>query len=584
MLEADGLQTFRSAYLRSSRLLVLAFVFSIVVNFLMLVGPLYMMQVYDRVLGSRSEETLVALTLLITFLFVMMGTFDHLRGRLMSRVGARLQEGLDQHVFRASLRRAIAQGRGSSAPLRDVESVQRLISSPVILALFDLPWTPMFFFGIFLFHPYLGMLGMFGGLVLIAIALLNQKFTTEHSLKSGTLSGLADETAKRFSENAELVRTLGMQGAAYQRWMAQRQDSLNEAIAYSDRSGLFTVSTKTMRQYLQSAMLGLGAFLVLKGAMSPGGMIAGSILMGRALAPVEQIIGQWQMVISAKKGRQAIIELLDEQPLENDPMALPRPKGNVVVKDMVVAPPGSTKPLLHNINFEIAEGQVMGIIGSSGGGKTSLARALTGAWPLMAGTIRLDGAALDQFDPDVLGSYIGHLPQTVTLFPGTIAENISRFSPDAQPGDIVAAAKRANAHDMILSQANGYDTPVEGRLSGGQVQRIGLARAMFGEPELLILDEPNSNLDNQGTIALNSAIRQLKETGKTVAIIAHRPAALQECDVILVLENGTVAAFGPRDDILRNLLRQQKQQDVSQLDEKKPFLENRVQSRAGGAI
>lgn len=545
---------------RSTGLLVMVFIFSMVVNALMLTGPIYMLQVYDRVLGSRSEETLLALSVLVTFLFLMMGVMDHIRGRVMARVGARFQSALDGRVFQAHLRRAAVSpgGAGTRNPLRDVEAVQRLLSSPVFLALFDIPWTPLFLFAIFLFHPWLGFLAVGGGLVLVALALLNQAMTSGPMADANQANMRAELTAQQLASEAELVQSLGMRGAAFDRWMQARGKSLTESMAFSDRSGFFTVTTKTLRLFLQSAMLGLGAYLVLQNQMTAGAMIAGSILMGRALAPIEMVIGQWQLVHGARKGRQSVLELLEAVPPTTPRTPLPRPQALLTAENVTIVPPGAQQASLRAVTFILKPGQAMGVIGPSGAGKTTLAKAVTGVWNPAGGKMRLDNATLDQYDPDVLGGYIGYLPQTVTLFDGTIAENIARLAIDPDPAKIVEAAKKAAAHEMILEQPAGYDTPVSavgGRLSGGQIQRIGLARAMYGDPVILVLDEPNSNLDNEGTRALNTAIKGMKSEGKSVIIIAHRPAAIQECEVLLMLEHGVRTAFGPREEVLQKMVK-----------------------------
>ena len=544
---------------RSNGLLVMVFLFSMAVNALMLTGPLYMLQVYDRVLGSRSEETLLALSGLVTFLFLMMGVLDHVRGRVMARVGARFQSALDGRVFQAHLRRAavLPGGAGIKNPLRDVEAVQRLLSSPVFLALFDIPWTPFFIAAIFVFHPWLGILAIGGGVVLIGIAILNQASTSGPMAASNQATARAELTAQQLASEAELVQSLGMRGAAFQRWMDARGASLRQSMAYSDRSGMFTVTTKTLRLFLQSAMLGLGAYLVLQNEMTAGAMIAGSILMGRALAPIEMVIGQWQLVGAARRGRKAVLELLDTVPPEGARTPLPRPKALLTAENVTVVPPGAQQASLRAVSFVLKPGQAMGVIGASGAGKTSLAKAVCGVWLPAGGKMRLDSATLDQYDPDVLGGYVGYLPQTVTLFDGTIADNIARLQPDPDPEMIVEAARKAAAHEMILQQPLGYDTPVSavgGRLSGGQTQRIGLARAMYGDPVILVLDEPNSNLDNEGSEALNRAIAGMKGEGKAVIIIAHRPSAIKECEVLLMLDQGVRTAFGPREEVLQKMV------------------------------
>ncbi len=560
MNRPSGKQEVAQVRSRMNGLLTMAFVFSVFVNMLMLTGPLYMLQVYDRVLGSRSEETLIALSVLVTFLFLMMGVLDHARGRVMARVGARFQSALDGRVFSAHLRRAAATpgGAGGRNPLRDVEAVQRLLSSPVFLALFDVPWTPFFIAAIFIFHPFLGLLAVGGGTILICIALLNQWTTSGPMAQANQAAAQSEVTAQQLADEAELVQSLGMRGAAFARWMKARSVSLAQSMSFSDRSGFYTVTTKTLRLFLQSAMLGLGAWLVLQNELTAGAMIAGSILLGRALAPIEMVIGQWQLVVAATRGRTAVVNLLDQVPPDAERTPLPRPQALLVAENVTIVPPGAQQASLRAVSFVLKPGHAMGVIGPSGAGKTSLAKAVTGAWMPAGGRLRLDSATLDQYDPDVLGSYIGYLPQTVTLFDGTIAENIARLQEDADPAKIVDAAKKAAAHEMILEQPQGYDTRVSavgGRLSGGQIQRIGLARAMFGGPVILVLDEPNSNLDNLGTQALNQAIRTMKEEGRSVIIIAHRPAAIQECDTLLMLEGGARVAFGPREEVLKKMVR-----------------------------
>lgn len=539
------------------------------VNALMLTGPLYMLQVYDRVLGSRSEETLLALTLLIAFLFLMMGILDHLRGRVMARVGARFQATLDGRVFQANLRRAAmgsdtAQGKNA---LRDLESVQRFLSSPAFLALCDIPWTPLFIFVIFILHPWLGILACLGGTLLIIVTIVNQYMTKGPMAEANTASARAEMTALQLGNEAELVASLGMRGAAFQRWMQARGNSLTQSIAFSDRSGFFTVTTKTLRLFLQSAMLGLGAYLVLQNEMTAGAMIAGSILLGRALAPIELAIGQWQVVNAAQRGWAGLVDLLDAIPPETERTPLPRPVALLQMDQATIIPPGARQAALKMCSFTLQPGTALGVIGPSGAGKSTLARAITGSWPPAGGKIRLDTATLDQYDPDVLGSYIGYLPQKVSLFDGTIADNIARLSAQPDPAKIVEAARKAAAHEMITALPQGYDTLVSATgslLSGGQIQRIGLARAMYGNPVILVLDEPNSNLDNEGTIALNSAVRTMKADGSSIVIIAHRPDAIRECEMLLVLEKGARAAFGPRDEVLQKMVKNAEQIQTAQ--------------------
>lgn len=548
----------RSARQSNRSLYWIVAVFSFFANLLMLTGPLYMLQVYDRVLGSRSVETLVALSLLVAFLYGVMGILDYTRGRIMARAAARFQATLDHRVFDAMVRRsAVSNDPAAQTGLGDLESIQRLISSPVLMAAFDIPWTPVFLAGIMLFHPWLGLLALGGGAVLILITLLNQAFSKRPVLNANIASHQAGLMSDEIRNEAEMIQAMGMRGAAFERWKGTREDSLVASITASDVGGTFSSMTKTLRLFLQSAMLGLGAYLVLLGEVTPGAMIASSILMGRALAPIELAIGQWPLVQRASRGWQNLAQLLGTVPPEAPRTALPDPKARLDVQALTVVPPGDTRAQLRSINFRVEPGQAVGVIGPSGAGKSTLARALTGVWRPAGGHIRLDGAALDQYAPDVLGRHIGYLPQRVHLFEGTIAENIARLSGQPDAAKVVEAAKKAAAHDMIVQLPDGYDTRVDaggGRLSGGQMQRIALARALYDDPVILILDEPNSNLDNDGSVALNNAIRSMKSEGRSVLIMAHRPSAIQECEMLLVLDHGSRAAFGPKDEVLRKMV------------------------------
>ena len=529
---------------------------SMLVNALMLTGPIYMLQVYDRVLGSRSEETLFALTLLVVFLFIVMGVLDYVRGRIGARYGARLQAAIDEQVFALALAQARNTGVQQTA-LQDLALVQRLTASPVFMALFDLPWAPLFIAAIFLFHPWLGWLAIGGVVVLVGMALINRSISQEPVARASSASNVANRMAAEVQGEAEVMRALGMEASAFQRWRMQRRIALGEGMVASDRVGSFAAASKSIRLFLQSAILGLGAYLVLQAEMTAGAMIAGSILLGRALAPVEMTIGQWGTVAEANQAWRRLGDLFRSNTVVPSHMPLPRPRAHIEVSQLVVAPPGAKAATLRGVSFNIAPGQAVGVIGASGSGKSTLARAMIGVWGPVAGQIRLDGASLDQYDPDVLGGYIGYLPQSVTLFEGTISENIARLSPNMDPARVVEAAKAAAAHEMILDLPDGYDTALSGigsRLSGGQIQRIGLARALYGDPVLLVLDEPNSALDNEGSIALNTAIKNIKADGRAVIIMAHRPAAIRECDYLLVLADGVQKKFGPTPEVLQQTL------------------------------
>jgi ATP-binding cassette subfamily C protein len=554
-----GLTELRAARAESRSLYWATAVFSAFVNMLMLTGPIFMLQVYDRVLGSRSEATLVALAVLVAFLYACMGVLDFVRGRVLARIGARFQARLDERVFRASIdHAATTQTATAVSGVRDLETLQRFLASPVLGSFFDLPFTPLFLFGIFIFHPWLGYLAIGGGAVLVLITVANQRSTRMPVLAANAASAEAERMSERLRSEADMVQSLGMRGAAFTRWQALRGKSLGLSVRASDAQGGYTASTKTFRLFLQSAMLGLGAYLVLRGELTAGAMIAGSILLGRALAPIEMAVGQWSLVQGAARSWQTLAKLLTDVPPPTTRMRLPRPRAILDVNQVTVIPPGEQQAALRLVSFRLEPGQAIGVIGQSGAGKSTLARALTGVWRCAGGKIRLDGASLDQYEPDELGKYVGYLPQTVQLFDGTIAENIARLDPAADDAAVVAAAKQADAHDMILKLPNGYDTRVTmqgGRLSGGQIQRIGLARALYSDPVLLVLDEPNSNLDNEGSMALNAAIRALKEDGRAILIMAHRPAAIQECDLLMVLDGGAVKALGPRDEVLAKTVR-----------------------------
>ncbi len=530
--------------------------FSVFVNLLMLTGPLFMLQIYDRVLGSRSVETLVALTILVALLYLIMGVLDHARGRIAARLGAGFQSDLDARVFDITMRQAIsAEARSKPATgLQDLDAIQRLLSSQALFSFFDLPWTPVFLAAIFIFHPLLGVLAVSGGVVLVVVTLLNQWLTRQPVGRAAQTSVKADNTAESLRAQAEVIRGLGMNEKALNRWNASRSDALDAQILASDRTGIFTTMSKTLRFFLQSAMLALGAWLVLQNELTPGAMIAGSILLGRALAPVEQAIAQWGLVLRARQGRKNLAMLLGSTPPEAPRTVLPRPKAYLELSQVTVLPPGEKIATLRVISFRVEPGQALGVIGESASGKSTLARVLTGIWQPVSGKVRLDGASLDNYDQSNLGQYIGYLPQDVTLFEGSIAENIARLDPQPDSEKVIAAAKKADAHEMILKLPDGYDTQISasgGRLSGGQKQRIGLARAMFGDPVLLVLDEPNSNLDSHGGEALNAAIRATKAEGGAVIIMAHRPSGIAECDLVLHLDGGMVKAFGPRDEVLK---------------------------------
>ncbi len=554
-----GVAELRAARDHGRGLIAYGFLFSVFVNLLMLTGPLFMLQVYDRVLASRSEETLVALFLLVALLYALMGVLDYARGRILARLGARFQDALDRRVFDAQIASAAhpsARAQPASG-LRDLDAIQSLLSSPAMLAFLDIPWTPLFLAAIFVFHPMLGWLALAGAGVLITLTVLNQRLTRQATLTAQETHGAAHAMAEDARQASDILRAQVMQGPLATRWSTQRRAALAQSVDAADWTGSFTSATKAFRLFLQSAMLALGAWLVLQNQMTAGAMIAASILLGRGLAPVEQSLAHWPALQRARAGWARLANLLHTIPAEAARSPLPTPKAQLDVTGLIAGPPGAALPNLRNISFQLHAGEALGIIGRSGSGKSSLARVLTGLWPPAAGAVRLDGATLDQYGSANLGRHIGYLPQHVTLFSGTVAENIARMSPDPDPEAVIRAAKAAQAHDLITSLPMGYDTPLQGTdgpLSGGQRQRIGLARAFYGDPVLLILDEPNAALDAEGSDALNRAVRACKDAGRAALIMTHRPMAISECDRLLVLDKGQITAIGPRDEILRSMV------------------------------
>lgn len=558
-VSARGAEELRKARAAGLGLVLAIGLFSAAVNLLMLTGPVFMLQVYDRVLASRSVETLAALFLLVAFLYLLMGVLDWSRNRVMTRVAARFQQRIEGRVFAAALREGAVRQEAEAATggLRDLDAVGRFLASPVLMALFDLPWAPLFLAVIFVFHPLLGAVALGGGVILVAAMVATRRLTRAPLQNAALSAAQAQRMADLFRDQGEAVGALGMQGATHRRWRALRDQAQHHAVTGADRGAGMAVFSRSFRLFLQSALLAAGAWLVLRNELTPGAMIASSIMMGRALAPIDQLVGGWPSVQAAQDGWARLAGLLGRNPPEPARTPLPRPEARIEARNLTVAPPGEAVPVLRGVSLAIGPGQALGVIGASGAGKSTLARALIGAWAPASGQVRLGGATLDQYAPDMLGALIGYLPQQVTLFDGTIAENIARLDPNPDADRVVRAAQAADAHQMILDLPQGYDTRISqtgGRLSGGQIQRIGLARALYPDPVMLVLDEPNANLDNQGSEALNRAIRRIKAQGGAVVIMAHRPAAISECELLLVLEQGWRRAFGPRDRVLQEMV------------------------------
>ena len=545
----------RSALAESRRLFVSIGLFSVFVNLLMLTGPLFMLQIYDRVLTSRSEATLVALIGIVAFLFLMMGLLDHARARVLARAGARFQARLDARVLGAILTRAGRSPASRSAPatgLADLESMQRFASGPGPFAFFDAPWTPVFLFVLFVFHWLLGVLAVISGVLLLALALLNSARTARLQAEAGEASARAGHFVEQVRAGGETVRGLGMRGSATARVGSLRDAALARTLAASDRGGAYAVTSKTLRLFLQSMMLGLGAWLAILGEVTPGIMIAASILLGRALAPIDQAVAQWPVLQRALQGRRSLAALLRETPEEPERTPLPAPSALLEADNLVVAAPGAEVPAVRGVSFRLEPGHALGIAGPSASGKSTLAKALAGVWPALGGRAALGGAALDQYGEEALARHVGWLPQEVVLFGGTVAENIARLAPEPDAEAVIAAAVRAGAHDMILALPGGYDFEVAAggaALSGGQRQRIALARALYGDPAVAILDEPDAHLDAAGSAALNRAVAGLKARGGAAVIVAHRPGAFAECDAVLAMEEGRTRPAGPADGV-----------------------------------
>ncbi len=545
----NGRREVRAALSESRRLFLSCGFFSVPVNLLMLTGPLFMLQVFDRVLTSRSEATLVALVVIAAFLFLMMGVLDYARGRVVARAGARLQARLDARVLRAILIRAIAPAERArpATGLRDLDAIRHFAGGTGPIAFFDAPWVPVFLFALFAIHWMLGVLAVFSGCLLLAIALLNQ-------MRTGRLQGEVGESTARSAHFVEQMRAgsetvwgLGMQEAVIERSRALRDEILERSMAASDRNGLFGVTTKTLRLFLQSLMLGLGAWLAIRGQANFGAIVAASILLGRALAPIDQAVSQWPLLQRVMAARRSLAALLEQMPPERPRTVLPAPRAILAVEGATVAAPGARQPAVRGATLHLEPGRTVGIAGPSASGKSTLARALAGVWLPTAGSVRLDGADLDQYGA-ALGRYIGYLPQEVVLFDGTVAENIARMALDAQDADIVAAARRAGAHEMIVKLPGGYDFQVSvggAALSGGQRQRIALARAFYGAPPVVVLDEPDSHLDVEGTVALARAIEGHSNGGGAAVIVGHRSGAFALCDSVCEMRAGRLVPVAP---------------------------------------
>ncbi|MDX5434236.1 MAG: type I secretion system permease/ATPase [Halomonas sp.] len=559
--------------------------FSLFVNALMLVPAFYMLQVYDRVITTGSRETLLVLTLVALFLMAVMGLLDVIRSRLLVRVGNGLDARLGARLHRTLFALHLRRGRPASVqPLEDLRSLRQFLSGHGLFAFFDAPWVPLYLALLFLFDPWLGAFASLAGLALLALTLINEKSTRWLLTEASDEHRQARARIEANLRNAEVAQTLGMIPALERRWLTRHQASLVKQSRASDRTNALTQFARTLRLASQSLILGLGALLVLEGRITPGVMIAASIILARTLAPIDGMIGGWRGFVSARDAYRRLTALGQEMPVERQRLSLPAPCGEVSLESVTMVPPGIEKPVLQDIDLRVAPGEHVGIIGPSGAGKSTLARLLVGAQLPRQGTVRLDGASLDQWNDDELGPCLGYLPQDIELFEGTVSENIARFG-DVDDKRVVEAAHKAGVHEMILRLPEGYGTWIDsasGILSRGQRQRVALARALYGEPALVVLDEPNANLDDAGERALGAAMRQLKEAGTTLFVISHRRSVLDGIDTLLLIDEGCIRLRGPRDEVLSRLGAGKRRTAASAPNARQGTVQRAVQARQRG--
>ena len=540
-----------------------ALLFSAGVNLLMFAGPLFMLQVYDRVLASGSVPTLQGLFAAVLGAYAFLGLYDFLRTRILSRAAYRLDAEAGDAAFALRLRSGLPGGeRGARAP-QDLATVRGFMASPAATGFFDLPWTPVFVAVTWLIHPWLGMLTLGGAVIAAIMALANQMRTSRRIAKAMSMDGAEARFLEQAARSGEALVPMGMAGAAKDRWRRMHDEGLAIGQEGGDRGEAYTAFSKAFRMLLQSALLGLGGYLALRQEISPGMIVATSIIAGRALAPIDAVIGQWRAVVRAREAHRRLLACMEGAGARPPVTGLPAPTGALAVRELTRRAPGmerrpDLKPILRGVSFDLSPGDGLGVIGPSASGKSTLARLLVGAWKPDLGEVRLDGATLAQWDPEDLGRHIGYLPQTLELLPGTIGENIRRFDAAVDDEAVIAAAKLAGAHEMILKLPGGYETPIGAGappLSGGQAQRVGLARALYGAPKLVVLDEPNAHLDAEGDEALTRAVLAVRKSGAAVIVMAHRPSAVAAVNKIMVLNDGAVADFGEKTEVLRRATR-----------------------------
>lgn len=558
-------------------------VFSFFLNLLMLVSPIYMMQVFDRVLSSGRIETLIMLTVIAAFAVLVLGILDTVRKRVLARIATWLDQRLSAELISASVTGQLRGLSLGSEPLRDLGSVRSFINGQGVFPLFDAPWVPIFLLVIWAMNPLLGILAVVAAIILFMLAIANEVTTRNPLKRASQVQVVAFSQAESTIRNADVVQAMGMLPPLLKKWDAQNEVALSEQLVASDRAGALGGATKFIRMFVQIAILGVGAYLVLRGELTGGGMIAGSILLGRALAPVEQAIGGWKGFITARQSFARLEKLLMNLPQRTDTMPLPAPAGHLEVDRVSFIPPRSDKPILKNVSFALEPGEALGVIGPSAAGKSTLCRLLVGTWRPTNGHVRLDAADMWAWNPNDLGQHVGYLPQDVELFAGTVRDNISRMR-EASSDEIVSTAALAGVHELILHLPEGYETqigPYGATLSGGQRQRIGLARALFGSPRVVVLDEPNANLDHDGEVALIKALKAMKERGSTIVLVAHRPSMVSFVDKLLLMRDGQVEMFGPRDQVAENLQARSRSASRPISQEAKPQISAAASQRHG---
>ena len=577
----EVLRTFKSAFRTVG-------IFSAIINLLMLVPSIYMLQVYDRVLPSRNDITLLMLTLMMLGAYLIMSALEFVRSFMLVRLGAKLDMQLNKRVYTAAFEQNLKQGGGNAGQaLQDLTAIRQFLTGNALFAFFDAPWFPIYLIVIFMFEPMLGLFALGGTAILVVLAFVNEKVSKKPLSEANSMAIASSNLATNNLRNAEVIESMGMLPNLMHRWFKMHGKFLQLQAEASEKAGIVGAVTKFVQIALQSLVLGLGALLAIEGKITPGMMIAASILLGRALSPVQMVISVWKQWSTTRSAYERLNKLLTENPPRHPGMELPKPLGAIEVEAVTAAPPGSQVAVLKGLSFGIHPGDVLGVIGPSGSGKSTLARLLVGVWPSAVGKVRLDGADIFAWNKDQLGPHIGYLPQDIELFAGTVSENIARFG-DIDSAQVIEAAKRAGVHDLILHFPKGYDTLLGndgGGLSGGQKQRLGLARAMYGDPSLIVLDEPNSNLDDVGEQALLLAVQDLRARSKTIILITHRTSIIGITNKLLLLRDGVTQMFGPTQDVLNALNEQAlKAQQAYQAQQAQQFEQQRGRAAAGTPV